>query len=102
MIVFQSDAGDLFAQKRLALKVQKETTELISLLNKGLNVHLNVGLQFTVNTPGVFMSLEGLEKESLANKEILMVANARLRLPSTFNLSLNTNFTPSLRVRARL
>lgn len=47
----------LFEQKRLASRVNKDRKELISLLNRLLNIHWNVGQHFAVNSPGVSMSL---------------------------------------------
>ena len=46
------------------------------------------------------MSLERLTSDSLSRKEVPLVANALLRLPSIFNISLAESSIPSsLRVR---
>ena len=76
---------NLFYQQRLSLEVTQQMNDLISLLGKGLNLHLNLGQQFNMNTPGVMMSFETLSVRSLAEKEIQLVSNARIRLPAMFN-----------------
>jgi hypothetical protein len=88
------------SQKSVANQVFEQMNELISLLTRGLNVHLNVGQNFTLNSSSVFMSMETLATESLFNKEIQSVGNARLRLPSQLNLSLDPHLRHSLRVRS--
>ena len=93
------ETRNLFEQKQLAERVNREMNELISLVTRSLNFRLNVEQHFTVDSPAVFMSLERLTTESLSNKEIQMVGNAFLRLPSTLNISLNDTSSPSLRVR---
>jgi hypothetical protein len=93
------ESRNLFEQKQLATKVNKEMNELMSLLTRSLNIHLNVGQHFQVNASSVFMSLEGLTSESLSKKEIPTVGNALLRLPPTLNISFNGTSTMSLRVR---
>ena len=89
---------NLFEQKQLASKVNEEMNELTILLTRSLNIHLNVGQHFTVNSPNVFMSLESLTSDSLSNKQIPTVGNALLRLPSILNISLNHTSSSSLRV----
>ena len=74
-------------------------TEVTDLLTRALNIHLNVEQQFTMNTPSIFMSMETVKVGSLLGKEIPSVGNARLRLPSIWNLSLDPHQTGSLRVR---
>jgi hypothetical protein len=93
------ESRNLFEQKQLAARVNKEMNELMSLLTRSLNIHLNVGQHFQVNTPNVFMSLESLTSESLSKKVIPTVGNAFLRLPPTLNISFNGTSTMSLRVR---
>ena len=93
---------NLFDQKELSSRLLKQMKEVSSLLTRSLNIHLNVEQQFTVNTSSVFMSLETLKIQSLLRKEIPSVGNAWLRLPSTWNLSLQEYPTGSLRVRSFL
>ena len=86
---------NLVYQQRLSLQVTQQMNALMSLLSKGLNVHLNLGQQFNMNTPAVLVSMETLSAQALAEKEIQFASNARIRLPATFN---GTDRT-SLRVR---
>ena len=86
---------NLVYQQRLSLQVTQQMNQLMSLLTKGLNLQLNLGQQFRMNTPGVIMSMETLSLQSLAEKEIQFIPNARIRLPTTFNGTERT----SLRVR---
>ena len=76
-------------QQQLSSRVSKQMNDVLHLLTRALNIHLNIEQQFTLNTSNVFMTLEALKDESLLGKEIQSVGNARLRLPSSGNLSLN-------------
>lgn len=87
-----------FDQKALANRVLKQMTEVSSHLTRALNIHLNVEQDFTMNTSNLFMTLETLKTSSLLGKEIPSVGNARLHLPSTWNLSFDERQTGSLRV----
>ena len=82
-------------QKKVSREVTEQMNGLISLLSRGLKIHLNIGQEFHVKTPAVFMSTEILSADALSNKEIQFVSNARVRLPTRFNRSERT----SLRVR---
>ena len=73
--------------------------DLTTLLSQGLNIHLNIGQQFSMKTPAVFMSSETLSANALMNKEIHFVDNARVLFPSTANRSVNGTARASLRVR---
>ena len=84
MFVFNSDR---FYQQRVASRLTKQMTEVVSLLNKAVNAHSKVGQKFTLNTPAVFFSLENLSVTSLANRDIALADDARLRLPFSLNLS---------------
>lgn len=68
---------------------------MIALLTSALKVHINIGQNLSINTPSAFMSLETLSMESLSNKEIQQVGQAKISLP-IFNL--NNNQIISLRV----
>jgi hypothetical protein len=95
------DQINLQYQEALSSRVSKQMTSVLNLLTRSLNIHLNVEQQFTLNTSNVFMSLETLKGESLRGKEIQSVGNARLRLPSSGNLSLDDEHqSGSLRVRS--
>ena len=91
-----SEGQNLFLQQQVARQVTREMSEVISLLSKGLIRHSNVGQQFSIKTSSVFMSLDTLSSLPwMMDKEIQFVANARIRLPWTFNRTERT----SLRVR---
>lgn len=63
--------------------------EMISLLHSILHLHLNRGQHFRINTPEVFMSAETLSSQSLSNKLIEQVPNARIRFPTNVPVNLN-------------
>ena len=92
----------LRSQQVLSNQVMGEMNALMSLLTSGLNLYLNIGQNFTLNSSAAFMSMETLSAESLLNKQIQPIGNARLRLPSRLNLSLDPNLRHSLRVRSSL
>ena len=84
-----------YYQKQLATQLISQINKMISLLTSTLKVHLNVGQNLSVNTPSAFMSLETLSIESLSNKQIQQVGQAKIRLPS---FEIDNNQTISLRV----
>jgi hypothetical protein len=90
---------NLAFQQRLAHEVTRQMNDLTSLLSQGLNIHLNIGQQFNMNTPGVFMFSQALSADALGIKEIHFVDNAPVRLPFTGNRSVNGTERASLRVR---
>ena len=85
---------NLYYQKQAADQISAQSTQTIALLTSALNIHLNVGQTQTINTSSVFMSLETISSQSLANKTIQPFGNAQITLPST----LTNNQTLSLRV----
>ena len=96
----ERDDQNLFDQEELSSRVLKRMNEVSSLLSKSLKIHLNLEQQFTLNTSNVFMSIETLKIESILGKEIPSVGEARLRLPSIWNLSLVEHQRGSLKVRS--
>jgi hypothetical protein len=90
---------NLAYQKKVSREVTEQMNALISFLSQGLNIHLNIGQEFNMKTPSVFMSTEILSADALMNKEIQFVSNARVRLPTMFNRSVNGSERTSLRVR---
>ena len=62
---------NLYYQQQLATAVSQELDEATSLLTPMLNAHLNVGQNFTLNTPQVIMSLEPLSSQSLTSNQSL-------------------------------
>jgi hypothetical protein len=88
-------AQNLFYQSQVSRRVSKQMTDVVNLLTRALNIHLNLEQQFTLNTSNIFISLETLKGESLIGKEIQSVHNARLHLLSSsclsFSLSSSVN-----------
>jgi hypothetical protein len=82
----------------MATKINSQVTETISLITSALNIHLNIGQNFTMNTSSVFLSIETTSITSLSNKIIQQVGDAQMHIPSSFNLSTNDNTSISLRV----
>jgi hypothetical protein len=87
---------NVYYQKKLAEEITIKVSEMIRLLTSVLNIHLNIGLNSTINTSEVFLSLETLSIESLSNKTVKQVGSAQIQIPS--NLHLNKNQTVLLRV----
>ena len=77
----------------------KDVDTSVSLLTKALKTHLNLGQQLLVNASSVFMSVETLSAQLMFAKDIPLIGDALLRLPSTFNPSLKPNESYLLRVR---
>jgi hypothetical protein len=82
----------------MATQINSQVTETISLITSALNIHLNIGQNFTMNTSSVFLSIETTSITSLSNKIIQQVGDAQMHIPSSFNLSTNDNTSISLRV----
>ena len=62
-----------------------------------MNIHLNIGQNSIINTPNVYMSLETISADELANKKIQPMGSAEIQLPSQFNSNLDRNSSLSLR-----
>ena len=62
-----------------------------SLITSTLNIHLNLGQQFLINTSQIFFTLETLSIESLRNKTIEQPENAQFEIPRNFTLDTTTN-----------
>lgn len=89
---------NFYYQKQMAEQMTARSRETTSLLTSALNIHLNLGQNLTINTSSVFMSLETISVQSLANKTIQSVGNARIQLPVVLNTSVTNNQSLSLRV----
>jgi hypothetical protein len=77
-----------------ANEMASRVDKMILLLSSTLNIHLNLGQNFVINTPGVFLSLEKLSIKSLFLKN--ETGNIQIHFPS--NLNLNFDQIISLRV----
>ncbi|CAF3684254.1 unnamed protein product [Adineta steineri] len=88
-----------YYQQQLANTISNQTNEIISLLTSTLNIHINIGQNFTINTPSTFMSLETISIETLSNKQIQQVGNGQINIPEHLNSSISNNSTVMLRSR---
>jgi len=85
-----------YFQKKLSNEITIQMNKTISLLTSILNIHLNIGQKFLINTSEIFMSLETITVQTLLNKTIQQIGNGQIFIPSNFHL--NYNETISLRV----
>ena len=86
---------NIYQQKKLSNEISRKVQKMISLLTSTLNLHINIGQHCQINTSDVFMTMETLSNQSLSNKSIEQISNARVQLP--LNLTLNNTGTISLR-----
>lgn len=85
---------NLYYQQQLANQINEQSASTIALLTSALNIHLNIGQNLMFNTSSIFLSLETISIDSLANKIIQPMNNAQIQLPLNFS----QNQTLSLRV----
>ena len=71
---------------------------MIKLLTAALSAHLNIGQQSTINTSSIFMSLETLSVDSLANKQLRPCDSVQIRFPSYWPSNITNETLLSLRV----
>ena len=81
---------NLFEQKQLAMVIRDKVDQINTLLTQALNIHLNLGQSFVVNTSSTFMSIETLSATSLSKREIRPMEGVSILLPSLTNLSLTS------------
>ncbi len=89
---------NIYYQKKLAYETMNQVNNITSLITSALNIHSNIGQNFTMNTPEAFMLLETISVKSLFNKTIQQVETAEIHMPSNLTLDLNPSTTVSLRV----
>ena len=77
-------------QKELADSLNEKLNQIIFILTSSLNLHLNLGQNYSIQTPQVFLSLQTISLQSLLNRMNLSSSN------------LNPNQTVSFRVRFSL
>ena len=77
-------------QKELADSLNEKLNQIIFILTSSLNLHLNLGQNYSIQTPQVFLSLQTISLQSLLNRMNLSSSN------------LNRNQTVSFRVRSSL
>jgi hypothetical protein len=73
-------------------------TEIISSITDIFNIHLNINQSLIINSGPLFFSLEKTTVSSLSNRDIHLIGNARIHLPSIFNSTLNHKDIVLLRV----
>ena len=88
-----------YYQKQLANQIEAKTTSTLSLLTTALNVHLNMGQNLTMNTSSLFMTLETISIESLAQRTVQQPGNAHIQIPSSIQFNSTKHTSVSLRVR---
>ena len=86
---YQTQAADL-----IGVRVE----QIHSLITSTLNIHLNLGQSFLINTTQIFLTLETISIESLENRQIEQIGNARFEIPSNFTLNIAENSSILLRV----
>ena len=84
---------NLYYQKQAADVMINRVKEIDSLITSSLNIHLNLGQHFLINTSQTFLTLETLSIESLKNRTI-----ERFEIPTNFTLNISANSSISLRV----
>ncbi|UJR18997.1 hypothetical protein I4U23_022127 [Adineta vaga] len=67
----------IYYQKELANQIKSEMNKLISLLTSTLNIHLNIGQDFHIETSQVLMTLETKSIQSLSNQFTKTIGNAQ-------------------------
>ncbi|CAF4146964.1 unnamed protein product, partial [Adineta steineri] len=90
---------NLYYQKQLANQINSQVTEMISLLTASLNIHINIGQKYRMNTSQSFVSLETISIQSLKDRLVKQVENAQFSIPSDFILNTTSNSSISLRSR---
>jgi len=89
---------NLYYQKQSANQINTLVQQIHSLIVASLNIHLNLGQNYTLNTSQTFMTLQTTSTGSLGDRLVQLVGNAQFQIPSNFTLSTTTNSSISLRV----
>ena len=76
--------------------------DILSLNTAALNIHLNTGQDFNIDTSQVLMTLETKSSEFLSTQFTKQIGNGQVQLPNNFNSNLNTQTKISLRVSLSL
>ncbi|CAF1484404.1 unnamed protein product, partial [Adineta steineri] len=90
---------NIYYQKQLANQINSQVTEMISLLTSSLNIHINIGQNYLMNTSQSFVSLETISIQSLKDRLVKQIENAQFNIPSDFILNTTSNSSISLRSR---
>ncbi|CAF0948798.1 unnamed protein product [Adineta steineri] len=90
---------NIYYQKQLANQINTRVTQMISLLTSSLNIHINIGQKYLMNTSQSFVSLETISIQSLKDRLVKQIENAQFNIPSNFILNTTSNSSISLRSR---
>ncbi|CAF4252796.1 unnamed protein product [Adineta steineri] len=72
---------NIYYQKQLANQINSQVTQMISLLTSSLNIHINIGQKYLINTSQSFVSLETISIQSLKDRLVKQVENAQFNIP---------------------
>ncbi|CAF1309622.1 unnamed protein product [Rotaria magnacalcarata] len=89
---------NIYYQKQAANEICTEVEQTISLISSALNIHLNLDQSLTINTSSIFMSMETISVDSLSNKSVEQIGEARIQMPS--NLQFSATNSSSLSVQS--
>lgn len=78
---------NLFYQQQTASQISDQMNQATAVLTSMLNLHLNVGQSFTLNTPQVIMSLQTLAFDALTSDQ--PINSNGITLPTSALLNLN-------------
>ncbi|UJR11342.1 hypothetical protein I4U23_015523 [Adineta vaga] len=88
---------NIYYQKHLAYQISIQMNKLISLLTSTLNIHMNIGQNFSIETSQVLMTLETVSSQSLSNSSTKQIGNSQIHLPSNGTVDLNKSEKISIR-----
>ena len=87
-----------YYQKQVADQVLNQAEERTSLLTDALNVHLNIGQNFTISSSSIFFTLGKVSLESLTNRLFPQVGSGRVMMPSSLRSNQTSNDPVTFRV----
>ena len=93
-----TDQRNLYYQKQTADLIIRRAKEINLLITFSLNIHLNLGQNFLINTSQTFSIFEITSIQSLKDKLIQQPENAQFEIPSDFTLNIVDNSLIVLRV----
>ena len=88
-----------YYQQQLVNRIQSQTIEILALVTKSLQIHLNHGQNLRVNGSSAFVSIESISTGSLSSKVIRSIENTYMRLPSNMTLAVGNSTSIAVRVR---
>lgn len=70
----------------------------MALLTSVLNIHLNIGQQFLLDTTDVYMFMKITSIKSIFHQSIEQIDNARIQIPIDFTSNIDQNMRITFRV----